>query len=289
MEGEIDQKPEKKSKKILILIIAAVILILLGSVFVFKIKKDSTKMASNGDAAQVAENNGLSKLIQADFIDLDRIAMISKFRSGSGHDFSKGGETCRSMKHYFAPPYNRAGDELRSKNNGLPPGPDGKTDISIFSPVDGKISGVQKEQSLLGEQIYIEPNSTSKFTIRLFHIYLDSGIKKGSTLKAGQKIGVIGQYSSTDIAIQESSWSKIGKYYSYFEAMPDNIFSKYEAKGIKSRDELIFTKEYRDANPLECNGEQFAKNYDSDLSFGNFVYLSGYNPYDFNTGGNGTR
>ncbi|MCL5410902.1 MAG: hypothetical protein M1324_03580 [Patescibacteria group bacterium] len=277
-----------KGKSRGIWIIAATIIILLIAGAAFYYFKNGKKLTNNLDEGKKNEVD-LSQLIQADFIDLDKIAMISKFRSGSGHDFSGNGETCRSMKHYFAPPYNQAGDELRSKNNGMPPGPDGKTDISIFSPVDGKITGVQKEQTPIGEQIYIEPDSTSKFTIRLFHIYLDPGIKKGSTLKAGQKIGVIGQYSSTDIAIQESSWNKKGKYYSYFEAMPDDIFSKYQAKGIKSREELIFTKEYRDANPLQCNGEQFSISYDSDPNSGNYVYLSGYNPSDYSSSGSGTR
>src|SRR5687767_2314823 len=42
-------------------------------------------------------------LITASFIDVDRVYMVSKFRSAAGHDFSSGvkDETCRSMKHYF--------------------------------------------------------------------------------------------------------------------------------------------------------------------------------------------
>ena len=43
-----------------------------------------------------------AQFIQADFIDLEKIVAISKFRSGSGHDFSQEtDETCRSMKHYY--------------------------------------------------------------------------------------------------------------------------------------------------------------------------------------------
>lgn len=216
----------------------------------------------------------ISQFIQADFIDLSKIYSISKFRSGSGHDFSGSGETCRSMKHYFVPQMSDEGQRLRDQNNGLPPQPDGKTDIDIFSPVDGKITNIQKEQMPIGEQIYITPDNASNFTVRLFHIYKSDGMKKGVKVKAGQKIGVISQYSTTDIAVQSGGYSS-GKYVSYFDVMPDSIFAKYQDRGVKNRSDLIISKEVRDAKPLECNGESFAVNYDSDAGFGNYFYLSG--------------
>ncbi|MBI2450459.1 MAG: hypothetical protein HYV47_02910 [Candidatus Nealsonbacteria bacterium] len=209
------------------------------------------------------------QFIQADFIDLAKVFAISKFRSGSGHDFSQGsGETCRSMKHYFNVLRPEGVEQLINKNKGIPPGPDGQTDIPIYSPVDGKIIGVESERMPIGEQIYIKPDFYSGFTVRLFHIYLLPDIKKGAKIKAGQKIGVIGQYQNTDIAIMQGR-----KFISYFEVMPDNIFAKYQALGVKNRSELIISKAERDANPLQCNGEQFAKNYDSDPNSGNFIYL----------------
>jgi len=229
---------------------------------------------SGGDTA-----NTSSPFIQADFIDLDKIFSVSKFRSGSGHDFSGNGEKCRSMKHYFAPNWSQAGESLRQANNGMPPGPNGKTDINIYSPVDGTITGIQAEKSPIGEQIYIQPNLAKDYTIRLFHVYKNAGIAKGSVLKAGQKIGVIGQYSSTDIAVQKGR----NNFISYFDVMPDSIFATYIARGVTSKNDLILSKAQRDANPLQCSGENFAKNYDSDPSSGNYVFLSGY------TGGTGTE
>ena len=41
----------------------------------------------------------VAKIASADFIDLDKIGHISRFRSGKGHDYPDGYETCRSMKH----------------------------------------------------------------------------------------------------------------------------------------------------------------------------------------------
>ncbi|HLB32563.1 MAG TPA: hypothetical protein VJL27_03355 [Patescibacteria group bacterium] len=218
-----------------------------------------------------------AQFIQADFIDLEKIVAISKFRSGSGHDFSQEtDETCRSMKHYYNVQNSAEGERLRSQNNGLPPAPDGKTDIKIYSPVDGRITSIQSEKMPIGEQIYIKPNDAPDYTIRLFHIYKLGGIKDGSAVKAGEQIGNIGQYQNTDIAI-EGRRGFNSQFISYFEVMPDAIFAKYLARGVKNRDELIITKAYRDAHPLECNGERFAQNYDSDPNSGNMVYLSGYN------------
>ncbi|MBI2588327.1 hypothetical protein HYW31_01265 [Candidatus Berkelbacteria bacterium] len=61
--------------------------------------------------------------------------------------------------------------------------------------------------------------------------------------------------------------------------MPDSVFAKYQKLGIKNRGELIISKEERNANPLQCNGEKFAKNYDNaggGLNIENFVYINGY-------------
>lgn len=219
------------------------------------------------------DTNNPPKFIQADFIDLKKIYSISKFRSGSGHDFSGGGETCRSMKHYFNTQDNQEKMSLFEQNNGIPPKPDGINDINIYSPVDGTIADVQREQMPIGEQIYISPKSNPNYTIRLFHIYLNERIKKGSKISAGQKIGIISLYQNTDIAILAGRYSR--KYISYFDVMPDNIFAKYVDRGVKSRSELIISKEARDADPLQCNGEMFVQKNDN-FDPKDFIFLSGY-------------
>jgi len=258
LKGRMWMWPRNKSH-IKWFLIGAIVLLAIGFAFIF-FKPDEPA----GDVPQ---------FIQADFIDLDRIDTISKFRSNSGHDFSQGtGETCRSMKHYFNVPYSEEGQRLGRQNNFLPPAPDGKTDIKIYSPVDGKIVRIEKEQTT-GRQIYIEPSSAPGYTVRLFHIYESDGIKKGSKVRAGEQIGVIGQYQNTDIAIQTGGFAS--NFISYFEAMPDAVFANYIARGATSRERFIITKEYRDAHPLQCNGEQFAQNYDNRKNEENFVFLSG--------------
>ncbi len=223
----------------------------------------------------IDENNS-PQFIQADFIDLDRIYSISKFRSGSGHDFSGNGETCRSMKHYFNTQDTQEKLTAWDENNGIPPLPTANTAISIYSPVDGKIIRVEEEEAPIGQQIYIVPEDELRFTIRLFHVYLLPELDAGSKIVAGQKIGEISAYSNTDIAITVGRYGN--RFVSYFEVMPDNIFAKYLARGVEDRDELIITEEERDASPLQCNGERFAINYDSvtGANEDHFVRLSGW-------------
>jgi len=203
-----------------------------------------------------------AQFIQHDFVDLKQIGSISKFRSGVGHDFSNGGETCRSMKHYFTPAFTDAdmqnlSNQPQTQGKQLPPAPTPDTAVAIYAPVDGKITGMKSEHFPVGQQIFITPDKAKGYSIRIFHVYPVDGIKSGSHVTAGQHIGDVSRLASTDISIQAGQIN--GRYVSYFDVMPDSVFASYQALGIKDRSELIFTKEYRDANPFTCNGEQFTQ------------------------------
>jgi len=222
--------------------------------------------------------NNLPQFIKADFIDLSKIYSISKFRSGEGHDFSGGGETCRSMKHYFTPQYDPAAQYTKdAEGKGLPPKPDGKTDIPIYSPVDGRIQGISEEHTPIGKQISIRPASASQFNIRLFHVYPSEGIKMFSKVTAGQQIGVIGKNQGTDIAVEIGGpWHQT--FVSYFEVMSDSVFAAYTARGATSRNDFIITQAYRDAHPLQCANDKseafiYPANYDHTVDD---FHLSGY-------------
>lgn len=226
------------------------------------------------------------KFIQADFVDLSKIYSVSKFRSLAGHDFSGGGETCRSMKHYFAPQLDKTAEAYMVAHNFTPPKPDGKTDIPIFSPVNGKVVKITSENNAMGNQIYIVPDSAKDYTIRLFHVWPSAGLKAGllfgiggSHVKAGEQIGVIGAYQETDIAIQANDTSKGKTYVSYFDVMSDKLFDNYIARGVATKSDLIISKEKRDANAVTCQsrsqGEQFNKPPGFDEN-ADYVRLSGY-------------
>lgn len=244
-------------KKPLLIFVGIIVFIILANIFIF---------------SQKSGDENVPQFIQADFVDLDKIYSISKFRSGSGHDFSGNGEECRSMKHYFNTQDTREKMIAFDIGNGIPPKPDGINDVNIYSPVDGKIVSVKSEEMPIGEQIYIRPKNYSDYTIRLFHIYLDPGMKKGSTVSAGQKIGVISQYQNTDIAIMNGGFNN---FISYFDVMSDDVFAKYSARGVKSRNDLIISREERDLAPLACDGEKFIREI-NDNDPQNFIFLSGY-------------
>ncbi len=208
-----------------------------------------------------ADADNPAKFVQHDFVDLAKIGSISKFRSGEGHDFSNGGETCRSMKHYFTPAFSdkdmqTLSSQPQDQGKQLPPAPTTDTAVAIYAPVDGKITGIKSEHFPVGKQVFITPDKEKGYSIRIFHVYPVDGIKSGSHVAAGQHIGDISRLSSTDIAVQAGQIN--GRYVSYFDVMPDDLFASYQALGIKDRSDLIISKEYRDAHPFTCNGEQFS-------------------------------
>lgn len=260
----------------IILIILIAVGVFVGGFFLLSFLKEKTGLGVKVDV------NNPPQFIQHDFIDLAQIYSISKYRSGEGHDFSGNGETCRSMKHYFTPQIDTTiKPQKAADGRSIPPQPDGKTDINIYSPVDGKIIDIQSERLPVGEQIYIRPDNAKDFTIRLFHVYKVDGVKKGVSVKAGQKIGVISKYSATDISVEGGRY----QFVSYFQVMPDSIFAAYQARGLKSRDEVIISRAYRDAHPIPCNQDDKsdqAFNYPDGYNHeADSVYLSGYIKPDY--------
>ncbi len=224
-----------------------------------------------------------SKFIQANVVNLDKIYSVSKFRSGDGHDFSVGsGETCRSMKHYFAtvnpdkPDYKMQG--LKDVN--WPPQREGY-DEYIYSPVDGKIDRMaqDKNKGPLGWEMVVIPDSQPNVMIRLMHVAPLKKSKLGQKVKAGQPIGIVYANQSFDVAIEYHYLFKT-TYISYFAAMQDQVFAEYQARGATSRSEFIFTRAEIDAHPWKCGGgkEQFAESYTSTPEgiAKNMVLLSGY-------------
>jgi hypothetical protein len=166
-------------------------------------------------------------IVTADYIELNKITRISKFRSGVGHDYSDSSETCRSKKHYFVPQ---------------------TYPVKIFSPVSGSITYLTQEWA--GTQVGIQAGNR---TFVIFHVDVSSSLAVGSSVSAGQEIGThIGPQTWSDIAVWEND-----KLLSYFELMTDSVFQNYQSRGISSRDQLIISQADRDADPLTCNGETF--------------------------------
>jgi len=184
---------------------------------------------------------GLPKFILKDYIELDKIDSISRFRSGIGHDYSDDYEACRSMKHYFKPQYDVDWGAVK-----------------IFSPVNGIVTNTFPE-TIGGNQIAISPFGMPAFNVTIFHVNYTVPVNIGDTLWAGQQIGThTGPQTTSDIAIRVNASNNTQLLVSYFDVMTDRLFACYMSRGVISREELIITKEDRDADPLlPCNGYQF--------------------------------
>jgi len=188
--------------------------------------------------------NGIPRFVQDNYIEIDKIDRISKFRSGEGHDYSDDFEQCRSMKHYLVP---RADVDSAT--------------IKVYSPVAGTISRITQEgYPNSGMQVQIRPSDPNyqAFQFILFHVNVDPSLAQGGTVLSGQQIGThIGSITDSDIAVgvnTPTGW----KLVSYFDVMADSLFASYAARGVPTRDAIIITKEARDVDPLSpCDGSQF--------------------------------
>jgi hypothetical protein len=221
--------------------------------------------------------NSPIKFVKHNFIEMDRIKRISKFRSGYGHDYSRGsGEECRSMKHYF---WVDGTDPGRQHS---PPW----TNVKYFSPVDGVIQNLEFSENKDGKeaQFMIKSDEYPSVAFGFFHVALDIQFREGSKVEAGQNIGTIGSEDShgeisveigtsdmrsmmqgRDMESMMSDPSMMQKMFeirdqmndrgilSFFDVIDENVFSEYKDKGAVSRSEFIISKQERDENTLNCD------------------------------------
>jgi len=183
--------------------------------------------------------HGIPKFVNHDFIELSKVKRISRFRSGAGHSYTDSYEKCRSMKHYFS----------LTEMSGLP-----VTDSSnVYSPVKGSIIKVLNENSGNGVQLWIQPENYKAFTLAIFHIVTTENFSVGTKVTEG---AFLGKTVSTDIAVMVNQ--ALGyRNISYFEVMTDALFTTYQNRGVVSIEDMIISKETRDANPCQCDGESF--------------------------------
>lgn len=61
------------------------------------------------------------------------------------------------------------------------------------------------------------------------------------------------------------------RYISYIDIMSGELFQHYKNRGLESREDLIISKEDRDADPIECNEND---NFIDTGSFQNWIDLT---------------
>ena len=181
----------------------------------------------------------IPKFIDKDYIELEKIERISKFRSAVGHDASDDFESCRSMKHYFQPYENLAWCA-----------------VQIFSPINGTVSGIYP-QSAGGTKVRITSAAYPTFAVSIYHIHLTHPLNVGDSVVADQPLGThIGPGTMSDIEVSLEKPDGV-KRISYFDVMTDSLFENYQARGLNSRQDAIISREARDADPLTCTATGF--------------------------------
>ena len=182
--------------------------------------------------------SSIPRFVSVDYIDLTKISRITKFRSGEGHDYSDDFEKNRSMKHYYMPK-----EDIDW------------TTVQITAPVTGKIIRIDEEWA--GTKVEIQSEEYPSLSFALFHIKLLKPLKNGDPIKAGQILGHhIGKQTFSDIAVTMNT-AKGRQLLSYFDVMTDSLFSAYQERGLKLREDAIISKEARDRDPLSSGDGQF--------------------------------
>lgn len=220
-------------RKFIIIQILMVLIISFSVILTGCSKKDEEQKPS--DIWDI-EKSGIPRFVETNYIELDKIYRVSKFRSSVGHDYSDAFEQCRSMKHYFEP---------RSESDW--------TTIKIFSPVTGTIT--RNEMEWAGAKIEIASDDYPAFRFSIFHINPLKLFNIGDKVVSGEQMGThIGPQTMSDISVIVNDPTKQGRMVSYFEVITNTLLNTYTNL---TREDFIIQKSTRDANPLNCNGDTF--------------------------------
>lgn len=188
----------------------------------------------------------------ANFVDLNKVRQITKFRACTGHTTvpQDGREMKRNMKHYIIlyPEYNK------------------ENFVEVYAPYDGYIALLFGE-----EEIWIAPKRKSLLNIipinqwmfSVTHVKPREGLKWGDKVKAGELIG----YGTFSVSEPETpsfdavygtmsippkkvdNWnSPFGDLDSIFNHMSIEVLAQYEQKGV-THENIIISKEERDNDP----------------------------------------
>ena len=207
---------------------------------------------------RILDQDGIPLFVQHNCIELAKIAQISRFRSGAGHDFSDDFENCRNMEHMF---YAKDNVDIES--------------IKLYSPVDGTIIGWTDEwedqETYKGRTIGIQPDNDATFAFLIFNLNPDRDFSLGDKVSAGEKLGTSqkdeGTVSNIAVYVHVPGGHKL---ISFFEVMSNPLFQIYRNRGVRFREDAIIDSDERDGAPLNCIGEDFANSG----TIENFVYLN---------------
>ena len=188
-------------------------------------------------------------VLTTNFIELDKVDKISKFRSCQGHVVvsQDSGETTRNMKHYVV----------------LKPEFEGGGKVSVYAPFDGVIKSLsgQRGPDLEGEIWLGNPNNDWDFSVQ--HIKVADNLKEGQKVSAGEELGTVANrgidvvygtmaHETKNVEGVELPYASLDSAFNHFDP---KLVAEYQAHGINPAD-MSYSKEYRDQTPckLEPNG-----------------------------------
>ena len=229
--------------------------------------------------------NTAAQVVDHYYLDPQNVDRVSKFRSCAGHHYgydpmfidiglyqveTDPTETNRSMKHYFSPlePFRTSGSN---------------DTLQLHAPFEGAIYRVTDEghdSGYVNKQVWIQSRASPDVFAILFHVNLldtfpqywndypaehwpyhgdDDTDFDRLTVSAGEVIGYADLRGTiSDIAILKKIDSTEYHYLSYFDesVMTEEVFALYREYDLTSRDGIIISREFRNANPLpeDCWG-----------------------------------
>jgi len=197
------------------------------------------------------------EFVENDWIELNKIANISKYRSTIGHGYISADT---SNKHYFQPYSCFAGTN---------------DNVSVFAPVDLSVTKVRWESNGINLShivtVDLKSNEHPSIAFVFFHLNIEtSNLEVGQTLQAGQFLGYcdFANHGSTDIAILRQPF--FGATLSWFQLLTPDLMATYENRGV-TREKAIKTD--AQVAESEANGYSFSNSDPND-----WITLNGTNP-----------
>lgn len=218
-------------------------------------------------------------LLTTNFVNLDKIERVSRYRSCAGHVTvpQDNREKQRNMKHYFW-----------VKKSITPI----DEPVEIYAPYDGFISVLRSdpaeklegEVALVPQDAFVFLPPVGRWTFSVQHINVRPGLNRGDKVKAGELLGTATVRDdgggSFDIVYAKfglrtktiDNWTApFTNLDSVFNHMTDAVFAQYTQKGAVSRKDFIITKELRDTNL--CNYEGQGPYFSNQEEPENWVFL----------------
>jgi len=217
----------------------------------------------------VLSQNQPPPLLTTNFVNLDKIERISRFRSCAGHVTvpQNNREQRRNMKHYFW-------IKKSITTNDKP--------VEIYAPYNGFVSvlrsdsneGLEGEIALVPKDVFVFLPPIGRWTFSVQHINVRQDLKRGKEVKAGELLGtatIRGEGGgSFDIVYAKfaPTLKKIDNWTdpfidldSVFNHMSDSVFAQYQKKGVATKDDIVMLKEQRDQNLCQYqNGGPYFEN-----------------------------